>query len=215
MSIFNSLTSRACALVAVLAFASATHALAVGQVITFEGHPDDFAGTQFQDGFRFDFNADGWGIFTDGFVGGGAPYTHNGTTRLMASGGNPTAYVDMTPVSGVPFALTGFDAATMFPDLGSGGIVVVGSLFGGGTVTENINVTTTFGAFILPATFTNLTSVRFSNAIPSDFRQDPSFSLDNIVIDGGNRVPDAGSVAPLFFVAVVGLIAFRRKSHFA
>ena len=39
--------------------------------ITFEGHPDDGSITQFQDGFQFDFNAAGWGIFTDSFVGGG------------------------------------------------------------------------------------------------------------------------------------------------
>ena len=61
--------------------------------ITFEGHGNDFAAVQFQDGFQFTFVADGWGIIEASFLGGGAPYTHNGSNRLMAGGSTPQVTV--------------------------------------------------------------------------------------------------------------------------
>jgi hypothetical protein len=137
------------------------------------------------EGFSFTFNAQGWGVFTDGFSGGGAPYTHNGTTRLVASGdqSNTHAYVDIAQIGGAPFSLSSFDGATMFPGF-RGRIEVIGSLDGGGTVNAFFDLTDTFSPFVLPGSFVNLDSVRVFDTFSAGFRAGPgSFSVDNLVVN--------------------------------
>ncbi|MFO0843547.1 MAG: PEP-CTERM sorting domain-containing protein [Gemmataceae bacterium] len=193
---------------------------AVGQaqagVITFEGHPNDGSLVQFQDGFTFSFNASGWGIFADSFVGGGAPYTHNGTTRLVASGdrSNSKAFVDISATDGSLFTFNGFDAATMFPGF-TGGIDVIGQVSGGGTVMASFSLTDQFATFVLPSTFINLTSVRVIDQFSGAFRQEPGFSLDNLVVNESvTAVPEPTSLA-LLGLGALGTVGYgwrRRKS---
>ncbi|MHC4955792.1 MAG: hypothetical protein ACYTGZ_18215 [Planctomycetota bacterium] len=187
-------------LVVLFAF-SATYAHA--DIITFEGHvpTPDFSDPQYQDGFRFDFTAAGWTI-TDS-EHGGAPYTHNGTTRLLAAGvrSGSAAFVDMTPEEGGTFSLAGFDAATMFPDVGDGGMTITGFLEGGGIVETTIELTPDYTEVLLPESFSGLESVRFQSTVFGSFRgggvEDPGFAIDNLKVD---EPFDGGPQAGMLFL---------------
>ena len=172
-------------------------------VITFEGHFDDGGNPEFQDGFVFNFDAQGWGIFTDPFIGGGAPWVHNGTTRLVASGDrSATAFVDFSRTDAAHFSLNEIDAATMFPGF-SGRIEVIGTLGAGGTVSSFFDVFDSFGTYALPATFTDLVSVRVRDTFSGNFRAEPGFSIDNIVFNGSS-VPEPSNL----IILCVGAIGF-------
>jgi hypothetical protein len=178
-------------------------------IIDFEGHPDDGAPTIFHQGYTFTFAASGWGVFTDGFVGGGAPYTHNGTTRLVAAGdnGGNTGRVTFKPTDDSAFNLVRFDSATFFPDIGNGQIEVIGNIEGGGSVSTTINITPTFTAYNLPGTFVNLDNVVVRTTISGGYRAEPGFSLDNINV---SAVPEPATMAALG-LGVAALIRRRRK----
>jgi hypothetical protein len=159
----------------------------------------------------FTFNADGWGIFTDGFVGGLAPWTQNGTTRLVASGDflGATAFVDIARTDAALFNLNGFDAATMFPRH-TGRIEVIGTYGGGGSVSTFFDLTDGFAAFALPGTFTNLSSVRVRDTFSGIYGVDPgSFSLDNIEYDAA-AVPEPATLL-LFGTGLVVAARLRRR----
>jgi hypothetical protein len=111
---------------------------AKADLITFEEHRANSDVSKYQDGFWFTFAAQGWGIYQDGVIGGGAPWVRNGTTRLVASVdlGGSTARVDITR-EGKPFDFKQFDGARFFPGC-SGAVQVIGRVYGGaGTVTAS------------------------------------------------------------------------------
>ena len=171
-----------------------THAL----VIDFEGHVpmDDGAQVQYQDGFTFSFSAAGWGIFEDTFVGGGSPYTSNGTARLLVAGSSVgPASVTMTASDNSLFSVSGLDAATMFPDF-SGAVDIVGTLADASTVSQTLAVTDTFASFSLDPAFTSLVSVSFSETLAGAYRTTPGFALDNIEV-GEVSIPEPSTLALL------------------
>jgi len=184
-------------------------------VIDFEGSPDSGAVTQTVDGFTFVFSASGWGIFSDSFVGGGAPYTHNGTTRLLAAGnsgldGN-TAQVTMSQ-GRVVFSPFNVDVATSFPDIGNGEMEITGSVNGGGTVSQISTLLTSFNSVSL-AGFENLTSVVFRTTFSAGFRREPGFSIDNLYVNERRSVPEPGTFALLGLgLGLAGLGLSRRRN---
>ena len=132
--------------------------------------------------------------------GWGVPDTHDGTTRLVASGdhNNAHAFVDIAQIGGAPFSLSSFDGATMFPDF-RGRIEVIGALDGGGTVNAFFDLTDAFSPFVLPGTFVNLDSVRVLDTFSAAFRGNPgSFSLDNLVVNvNETAVPEPATLVLL------------------
>jgi len=179
-------------------------------VIDFEANADNGASTQIANGFRFTFFASGWGIFTDGFAGGGAPYTHDGTTRLMldgASGSAAPGHVTMSEQSGLSFNLYGLDAASMFPGL-SGAINITGNLTGGGTVFTSISIDDTFDGYSLSG-FTGLDSIDFAEPTSGAFRTTAGLALDNLLTTP-KTVPEPLTLS-LFGSGLAGAIAMRRR----
>jgi hypothetical protein len=179
-------------------------------VLDFEGSPDSGAITQTVDGYTFNFTADGWGIFRDTFVGGGAPYTHNGTTRLVAAGDRDgvTAQVTMSQ-GGNLFSLFSVDVATLFPDIGNGEMEIIGSLNAGGTISRTLPLFTSFSSVSLVG-FENLTSAVFRTTLSASFRSEPGFSIDNLYVNERRRVPESGTLA-LLGLGLAGLGLSRRR----
>ncbi len=176
-------------IVGLLAGPMAAHAV----VIDFAADQSDASEVQFRNGYRFAFTAAGFGTFTNSFVGAGAPWTHNGTTRLVATGNRNgiTAQVAMTELGGASFSIYDFDAATLFPDLGKGQLQVIGSLGDGGTVSSLFDLLPAFHSFSLSG-FENLTSVVFRTTLPGGFRGEPGISLDNLFVNQRRNPTDPG-----------------------
>jgi hypothetical protein len=172
-----------------------THAL----VIDFEGHVpmDDGAQVQYQDGFTFTFSAAGWGIFEDAFVGGGSPYTSNGSARLLAAGsGTGPATVTMTASDSSLFSIFALDAATMFPGF-SGSMDIVGMLADASTVSQTLAVTDAFASYSLDPVFSNLVSLSFSETVSGAYRTTPGFALDNLIVSEASSIPEPSTLALL------------------
>jgi hypothetical protein len=179
--------------------------------ITFEGHGNDFNLVQFQDGFTFSFNAAGWGIIEDSFSSVGAPYTSNGTTRLVADGdqSGTTAFVDIFRTDLANFSIGGFDAATMFPEF-RGRIEVIPSFGGLPSASLFIDLTDSFAAYALPG-FDGVSGIRVRDTFSGPFRQTPGFSLDNLQIDPvPTAVPEPGTLS-LLGIGLAGYLRRRRR----
>ncbi len=184
--------------------------------ITFEGHGNDSALVQLQEGFTFTFLALGWGIYLDSFT---PAFTQNGTTRLVASGdfdglgSGPSANVRIQRTDASLFSLNAFDAATMFDGF-TGRINVTGIFGGGGGVAASFNLNDTFSTILLPSTFVGLSSVIVTDAFIAPYNFSPgSFALDNIVYNESfAAVPEPASLL-LLGTGLAGTLArrYRRK----
>ena len=179
-------------------------------VIDFEGHvpTNDGAVVQYQDGFSFSFSAAGWGIFEEAFVGGGSPYTSNGTARLVAAGSTVgPATVTMTATDSSLFSIYGLDAATMFPGF-SGAVDIVGTLADASTVSQTLYLDDAFTSTKLESVFTSLMSVSFSETVSGSFRTTPGFALDNIEVSEVG-IPEPATLA-LMGIGLAGIGCARR-----
>lgn len=181
-------------------------------VIDFEGHvpANDGETVQQQHGFTYTFSAAGWGIFEDSFVGGGAPYTSNGTARLMAAGsGVGPASVTMVAADSALFSVSGLDAATMFPGL-SGAIDIIGTLADASTVSQTLSLADGFTSFSLEPVFTDLVSLSFSETVSGGYRTTPGFALDNLMVSEAS-IPEPATLA-LMALGLAG-IGFSRRMN--
>jgi hypothetical protein len=168
-----------------------------GGVIDFEDQPtQNFATPIVSDGFSFSFGPVGWLIGPGPLAG--FSLTDDGTSRLN-SVGSPQD-VGMTATDSHLFSIQQLDAATANTTDAPGTIVLTGHLFGGGAVTQTLDITPTFQTFSIDPGFTGLTSVDFVST---------SLSLDNIQVDAPAAAPEPSTFAML--AMVVAGFAFRRK----
>lgn len=133
--------------------------------------------------------------------------------------------ITMTESGGTPFSLNTFDGAEGFISAPSGfpnatAISVVGTLFGGGTVSalfaldgviDGVGGAPDFQAFLLPGTFVNLTAVTFSGLIGTTGTG--GLSLDNIAVNQTAPVPEPSTIVLLIpALAALGLIRRRKRA---
>jgi hypothetical protein len=121
-------------------------------------------------------------------------FADNGTTFLADDIGGPDNNIVMTAMGGVPFTLNAFDVAELFvrnqaerPNATA--VEVIGTLLGGGTVTQTFSFdlindgpggVADFQTFFLASTFTNLVSVTFRGLLGAG---GGAIGLDNIVVN--------------------------------
>jgi PEP-CTERM motif len=111
----------------------------------------------------------------------------------------------LTRVDGGTFRLTSIDLSVLHPQGTSPAVVFVGTLVGGGTVTQTFTPTLFgFHTFSFSSAFTNLLSVSWHQG--SDELNAHQF--DNIVVS--SAVPEPASVA-VFGTGLVGLVAKLRR----
>jgi hypothetical protein len=150
-------------------------------------------------------------------------FVDEGTIYIAEEAGSLGLPITMARSSGGVFDLTGFDGAevfvtpnTSFPDADI--LRAVGSIFGGGTITatftldgirDGLGGVRDFQTFVMPAGWTNLTSVTFDGLL--NIEGPGGISLDNIVVDEtGAPIPEPGTLL-LVGSGLIGLAARRRR----
>lgn len=171
------------------------------------------AGTCYSDtctnvqGFDFSFVAGGWAVNDDG----NAFFNRNGRAAdeglvggHMAGNGAPPLTITMTRSGGGTFDLGSLDAATGLGTFaGTTSIDLIGTLFGGGTVSQTLSATSTWDNYTLSG-FTNLTQLVFSNMDAV-----AGISIDNLDDTVAVAVPEPSTIA-LIFLGLAGLGFVRR-----
>lgn len=200
-----------------VASAALLPAAAAAQVISFGAGPSQFlaAPTSFvESGFTIDYTPGGGGFAiianppacspACASNGTNAFYSFN-TGSLAISGGGPAG-----------FALSSLDAAQTFTTVNRAlDFIVTGSLVLGGTVSAQFTTAPgggdVFQTFLLPGTFTGLSSVTIAGATPYPRIE---FAVDNIVLNGGvSAVPEPSTLVLLVGgLGVLGAAARRRRA---
>lgn len=176
-------------------------------IINAEGFTWDFSS-----GGGFPFAANGWfiGDPNEGFYPDG---TVNGTNILMASGDENLpagAHVIMSVTGGGVFDLTQLDAASSNLQM-TNSLYIIGSLFGGGTVTTTLDLIGSFQTYVLSG-FANLLSVKF-HSLGSGPYNEAGFALDNLDTTI-SAVPLPASL-PLLLAGIAGLGVLARRKRTA
>jgi len=132
---------------------------------------------------------------------------------------NDISVVTMTQVGGAPFSFESFSAGARTEDFSlaarnpaATGIDVLGTFFGGGTVSTQFSFTTatSWDFFVLPGTFTNLTSVTLT-ALGTSGGQNQEFAFNNLTVNSDTSgVPEPGSMA-LMGMGLAGLSIWRLR----
>lgn len=144
----------------------------------------------------------------------------NGTTSLVLWINDPAFTISR--VGGSAFNLDSFEGAESFTTHGAGQIDLLGTLWGGGTVSASFTLDqindgtgplTDFQAFVLPSTFQNLTSVRFTGTT-NPLKNSDWFSVENIVVNETAAVPEPTSMLLLGTgLLAVGIGRWRRQGE--
>lgn len=143
----------------------------------------------------------------------------SGSPALLVNAGSPAAF-SLERFDGGVFNLNSFLAAEgrninsgFFPQFGATSVLVVGNLFGGGTLTSLFNMDSIADNSLND--FQRFTLVGFNNLISATFtavggESAYSFNVDEINVSTANEVPEPTSTA-LLGLALAGLYAARRR----
>ena len=144
--------------------------------------------------------------------GGELYYAQQGNTQYAGSAGLheriSNGLITLSRADGSRFTLTSIDLSTLHPQGVSPAVVFVGTLAGGGTVTQTFTPTAFgFHTFVFSGSFTNLLNVTWHQG-SDDFN---AHQFDNIVVS--SSVPEPASMILLGSGLVgVGGVARRRRS---
>jgi hypothetical protein len=115
--------------------------------------------------------------------------------------------------NGDPFTLNSFDAGHIGLPGGLPAVIslqVTGNLEAGGTVMTSVNFTNPWMTFVLPGTFTGLSSVVFLTPLEG------GGGIDNIVINEGRSVPDTVDTLMVLSLSALALLCGQQvRRHVA
>ena len=143
--------------------------------------------------------------------GGELYYAQQGNAQYAGSAGLheriSNGLITLSRADGNSFTLSSIDLSTLHPQGVSPAVVFVGTLAGGGTVTQTFTPTSFgFHTFVLSSSFTNLLSVSWHQGT-DDFN---AHQFDNIVV---SSVPEPATML-LFGSGLMGIAAkLRRRSR--
>lgn len=163
---------------------------------------------------------DGGGVYTEsgfdftvaGYTGGNAdfqaPANPGNGSRIFALCSidgpcTPSTYVTLTSTDLSPFSISSIDASNWQTYAMSGTIELVGSIFGGGSISQSISIGDTWASFELNS-FNNLTSLEI---IGSEVY---AVAFDNLNMTSANPVPIPSTLF-LMMLSVVGLLIARKN----